>query len=37
MNSKKTSQKTNSSMDLHDDKNKINLSDRDIEEIYLLK
>lgn len=31
MNSKKTSQKTNSSMDLHDDKIKINLSDRDIE------
>lgn len=28
---KKHSQKINSSMDLHDDKNKINLSDRDIE------
>lgn len=34
---KKHSQKINSSMDLHDDKNKINLSDRDIEKIYLLK
>lgn len=34
---KKHSQKINLSMDLHDEKNKINLSDRDIEKIYLLK